>query len=118
MVNYTERAALHKYIATLEYERDALRREVELLNHRSRDAENLLAVIHRDSGRYTGGIGFERSCIDAASVVANLRYALARIASDPHCQYGPGGQYAIGVADGHRCAAQHARDALDSVKPA
>ena len=60
-----------------------------------------------------------------ASMVTRERDALAaalrEIAHDPHCAY-PGphepsasladSQYKIGVADGHRCAAQKARDVL------
>ena len=42
--------------------------------------------------------------------------ALRKIAYHPHCEYdhpsNGTGQYAIGVADGHRCAADIAREAL------
>lgn len=43
-----------------------------------------------------------------------LRGVLEKIADDPHNSYevNRGGQYGIGVTDGHRCAAQTARAAL------
>lgn len=43
-----------------------------------------------------------------------LREALQQIAHSKHSSYdnGYGGQYGIGVADGHRCAAKAARLAL------
>lgn len=41
--------------------------------------------------------------------------ALEKIATSPHCEYGPGGRYEMGVSDGHRCAANEARSALAAV---
>jgi hypothetical protein len=49
----------------------------------------------------------------AIQMAADYREALLKIANDPHCCYKlEGGQYEIGVADGHRCAARIARSVL------
>lgn len=49
-----------------------------------------------------------------AEQIERLRKALTAISDDPHCSYenSGDGQYGIGVADGHRCAANKAREAL------
>lgn len=56
------------------------------------------------------------SAVDARVIGAApaLYAALNEIANDPHNAYesNEGGSYGIGVADGHRCAAQKARAAL------
>lgn len=45
--------------------------------------------------------------------IVRLRRALEEIAEHPHCVYPERyGEYDTGVADGHRCAANHARRAL------
>jgi hypothetical protein len=56
---------------------------------------------------------------DLSEEVKRLEAALDTIANDPHCSYVTDvpmteaeGQYRIGVADGHRCAAEKARKAL------
>ena len=50
----------------------------------------------------------------AEAETERLRGALEEIAEDPHQLYtgGESGQYDIGVADGHRCAAMKAERAL------
>lgn len=47
--------------------------------------------------------------------VERLDHGLREIVEHPHCAYysGAGGSYGIGVADGHRCAATHARKVLN-----
>ena len=46
--------------------------------------------------------------------VKELENALEEIASSPHCSYENNpGEYGTGVADGHRCAANMARQALE-----
>jgi len=47
---------------------------------------------------------------------ARLRDALNRIATSDHCRYETNGNssYGLGVTDGHRCAAQDARNALNA----
>lgn len=55
--------------------------------------------------------------------IETLVEALRSIAQHPHCDYGyPSSQsgdmqYAIGVADGHRCAANVARATLSTIDP-
>jgi hypothetical protein len=46
--------------------------EIEGLEKQIECANNLLAVIHRDGGHYTGEHGFEKSCRDAEAIVAPL----------------------------------------------
>ena len=41
--------------------------------------------------------------------------ALKAIAEDPHCEYGKGEPYSIGVTDGHRCAANKAKAARENL---
>lgn len=59
--------------------------------------------------------------------LAKLEAALKNIAEHPHCDYASGfvtsqtpssESYGIGVADGHRCAANRARAALAAAPPA
>jgi len=50
--------------------------------------------------------------------VGRYREALESIANDPHCDYfhkevQGAGQYSIGIADGHRCSAAKAKEALN-----
>jgi len=51
--------------------------------------------------------------LELQAEVNRLRAALCDIAYSGHCIYQSGSdQYAIGVADGHRCAAKEAKKAL------
>lgn len=54
--------------------------------------------------------------LEAMNIKAGqLRSALEKIANSPHCSYENNpGQYGTGVADGHRCAANMARAALEN----
>ena len=62
-------------------------------------------------------LAFER----AVPLIAEALEALAAIRDDPHQQYDHpqvegGGQTSIGIADGHRCAAQKAHTALAALE--
>lgn len=56
--------------------------------------------------------------LDHQRALEDALFVLAQIASDPHCDYNCSmlDQYAIGVADGHRCAAKKAKEFLDKIK--
>lgn len=85
--------------------------------------------INGDGGKvYVGAVddtGFEVATPDGRLMAAapalltdrdRLAASLRRIANSPHCHYdqNEASPYGTGVADGHRCAAQIARDALAS----
>lgn len=58
--------------------------------------------------------GYWKRCQEAESRLTALEEALRSIAEHPHCAYNDGANdsYMIGVADGHRCAANVAKQAL------
>lgn len=62
---------------------------------------------------------YRRRDADACKALARvsaLEAALKRISTE-HTAYEKAGEYATGVTDGHRCAAQIARDALEALLP-
>lgn len=85
------------------------------------EREEMLA--NRSLVRFAPNLLRERD--EARRRVAELEAVLRSIAEHPHCSYEsqPTGaasadrQYAIGVTDGHRCAAEVARIALATSKP-
>ena len=66
------------------------------------------------SSRLECALSLENYQKELQAEVARLREALEQIANDPHQVYDDGatGTYGIGVADGHRCAGNKARQAL------
>ena len=66
------------------------------------------------SGILSYSVGQARAIAAMLRKLERCEKALREIVEDPHCNYDnvePGG-YGIGVADGHRCAANKARAAL------
>jgi hypothetical protein len=88
------KAALYHY-HSIQFERDRLREDNKLL------AKKYL----RDLGLELQKLGKENDRLVAV---------MKQISNHSHCQYYlESGEYGKGVADGHRCAAQIAREALE-----
>ena len=83
-----------------------------MANHNT-EAEPFRSILE---GVPTDRASLESVLAERMAEIRRLRTALEAIANDPHCAYdhpaNQEGQYAIGVADGHRCAATKARAAL------
>lgn len=65
--NLEKESAFQKHAAA------SWRKEAEDFENDLKKANDLLAIVHGDGGQYTGKVGFDQSCKDAASVYYKLR---------------------------------------------